>query len=365
MLSFLNHVRDRQPPRSYPNLENIRRIFNHNLDSIRNYWQQMNWVVRSEHVLVGLIHHLHCESQDKFRIYDSISSITLSVTSGRGIVSNKYYGRIQPISHFYGQGCQEILIEQQFDDAYEQMMFKSYKDWETVRVVSHPFTSFDSQIPNGKKRQSDETGLCIIKIDLALLFTQYMMWVQDRMASRNDEDVLKPIANFVHAYPLPNMLKSHNECVWFNRIFFHAKGIPTVDIREDSRHRMLDPYYAVDQVAMKIIDDLNRGRGNMHEWVSQIPGIFYPNMKSFYLQDDVLQNQQNRLTWYLGWLPMLSFLFQMDFEGRHKGNTTYIAEYKRKYAELKSSRTYETIQGLKGDVVLNWFNEKIGIYMDI
>nr|DAT18066.1 MAG TPA: hypothetical protein [Caudoviricetes sp.] len=364
MLSFLKHVRDVQPVRVYNKMNDIRRTIHDNHRLVVEYWREMNWIVRSEHILVGVINSLRSEADFSLAIYNSVKDLIPNVVTSRGIGSSYHYARIQPKSHFYGQGCEEIYIEQGFDDAYHQMLTKPYYEWQPIRVCSHPFTSFDFQLPNGKPRTSGERGRCIIKFDLALLYTQYKYWLNDESRSRYEDGTAKLVANFIHSIALPGMLASHVDIAWFNRLFNLSQGLAVSNEREDGRLMMSSPYYYVDETHQRMLTDLERSRANFHEWCCWLPGIFTKNLKSLYTQDNTLESQQIKLPWSVSRLSLLSWLFRLDMEFGSGKNTQYRNEYLKQIREYKNSRIFGTLRGCNPKELERQFDEYITVFAD-
>ena len=71
----------------------------------------MNWTVRSDHILVGILNGLSSSTNEPSSNYRIARDVALTYTSPRGIVSPVNYGKVQFKSNFYGHECQEILIE--------------------------------------------------------------------------------------------------------------------------------------------------------------------------------------------------------------------------------------------------------------
>lgn len=364
MLSIFKDIPDRQPPRIPPRLHNVKQILHENHERIVEFWRGMNWAVRSDHILVAMLTQIpDIISYNPLDIYRHAQDTMEQFTSARGIGSSITYSRVQPRSYFYGSQCQEIIISQPFDDAIDQIFTAHYVNWETLRIVTHPFTTFDFQLANGKVRKSGEAGLCVIKMDLALLYTQYRLWLKDKKRSMYDDGTARSIMNFIHSYPVVNLLKSQTERAWFNRLFNISEGLPNLDTREDTRLFMSNPYIGVDDILRKLDSDIKRSRNNFHDWVCWIPGIFGKNLKAHLVQDTILETQQNKLPWALGWLRPMHWMFKLENEIKTGSNTKYAAEYLRKYKEYMYGRTFGTIRGLKYDTVLDAFTNEINVYL--
>lgn len=365
MLSFLKHTPDRQPVKTINRLNNIRFTLEDNLKRITQFWHGANWSVKGDHILVSMLGAMTSEAFNAIDVYDSVRYQAQRVSMARGFASQVGYGRIQPKSYFYGNDCQEIYVYQNFDDSIKQIFTKHYTSWETIRIISHPFTSLDFQLANGKPRKSGEKGLVVIKMDLALMYAQYRMWRADRYRSYYLDGTPKSITNFIHTYPIVSMLKSHTDQAWFNRLFKLSKGEELSNIREDSRLFLVNPYYNVDQVLERIMEDCEKSRNNIHEWCSEIPGIFCKNLKAFYTQDNVLETQQLKGPWNIGRLPLYEWLFSTALKSKGGSNTLYVGEYRKQMREYTNQRTFDTIRGVNGKDVLQEFDTRVTSYVDL
>ena len=346
MFNFLRNPKDKQSVKVYPNFNNCQFVIQEDVTRTIDYYKKINWSVSGDHILVTLLNSIHSEAVSHFDIYGSIMSMVPMVTAAKGIASNVAYGKVQHKSYFYGKDSQEILIDQRFDDAYDQMLYKPYHEWETVRIVRHPFSSLDFQLPNGKLRKSDERGLVIIKMDLALLYTQYKLWLRDYDASHYFDGTNKAITNFVHSYPIPYMLKSHVDMVWFNRLFFRMMGKNVSSERPDNRLALPNPYIGLDMIEKRIHEDVLRNRWDFYEISSIMPCFFNKNLLSFFRQDAVLETQQIRLPWVLGYLPLIQWLLMIQQNNPTGANEQYLTQFERHLKEYQSSNLFRTVRFL-------------------
>lgn len=352
MLSFLRNPRDKQPVKQYSQYRNVQSVIHEDIQKTIQFYKGINWSVSGDHILITLLNSIHSEGLTQYDIYNSIIPMVQMVTHAKGIASNIAYGRVQHKSYFYGKDTQEILLDQRFDDAYIQMMTKHYSEWETIRVIRHPFTSMDFQLPNGKKRKTGEKGLVVIKMDLALLYTQYKMWLRDWDACHYFDGTHKATTNFVHSYPLPHMLKSHVDMVWCNRLFHKTSGLPVSNEKPDTRLMLMNPYIGLENLEENILRDLSVRRMDFYEICSIVPCIFSKNLLSFFREDNVLETQQLRLGWALGYIPLIHWLMKLDQETSSGMSSQWKTEYCRKYKEYDSSNLWKTIRFLALDEII-------------
>lgn len=365
MLSIFKHVPDKQPPRIYPEMNNFKHVIMSNYEECSSYWRDMNWSVRGDHILVAILNAaVDIISDNPLDIYRYTQDTIEQHTSARGFVSSITYGRVQPKSYFYGKDCQEIYVNQSFDDAIEQMVTKPWQYWESIRIVEHPFTSLDLQLANGKLRHSGESGLCILKMDIALMYTQYRMWLNSSR-SKYADGTHKAITNFIHSYPIVNLLKTHLERAWFNRFFAIALGQPISNQKDDTRLMLRNPYIDSDKVLKRMDETVRRSRANFHEWICWMPGIYCKHLKEHLLQDLVMETHQNKLAFAFGRLKAMEWLFRMEYEIRTGADGQWESEYLKKYREYKYGRTFGTIRGLHYDDVIYLYESKLNSYLVI
>lgn len=364
MLSIFKKLRDKQPPRHPPVIDNIRRTLFKNIEMYKTYWQNMNWTVRSDHVLMRVLNKVTLFTEDNLLNYNAAERALEGFVSSIGFITPVFYGRVQPKPHFYGEGCQEILIDQRFDDSVELMMMKHYTEWDPIRVVRHPFTSFDYQIANGKKRRTGEKGIVIIKIDLALLCVQYHCWLMDRMRNRYENDELKPMGVFLHNVPITNMIESHTEVVWYNRFMNYCLNEPNNDDRGDQRLMLVTSYTHLDEFYRRLYDNYVRSRADFYEWICWLPGLYTKNYREFIAHDFSLRTHQNKLSFALIEYPALCWLFQLEHRVKTGADTLYRNEYLKTLREYKNNRTFGTIRGLSIYDLETLFDEKITEYVN-
>ena len=359
MLSFFKPIRDVSDIRIPSGYNDVKRTLHEHHQALIKYWRHMNWSVKSDHILVKALNSVSSIHHNPFEIYRSIRESLNGAVMGLGICNYAGYGRVQSKSWFYDPRCPEVLVEQPFDDALEQIITKPVTEWETCRVISHPFTSLDYQLPNGKTRVTGEHGLCVIKIDLALLYTQYKLWRMNDSLSKYSDGVNKSMMNFIHNYPVVNMLRSQTERVWFNRILHLGLGLPVDNHKPDNRPAITTPYTQLDRVHEKLIEMVEGSREDFHNWCCWIPGIWSKNLKQFMIQDNVLETQQLKMCWDLGRLLVLRWLFKTEVDINTGSNTMYRNEYLKKFREYKYGRTFGTIRGLSYDSMLQLYTDEV------
>lgn len=359
MFSFFNQSPDKQNVRTHPKYNNVFEDIDNNIKQATEYWRHMNWSVKGEHILARLLNNINVISNDYSSMYDIVHDEYQGIINSLGFVTNMHYGKVQNKSYFYGKGCVEIIVSQKFDDALDDIFTKHYATWEPIKIIEHPFTSLDLQLANGKPRLSEENGLVVIKVDVGLLYAQYRHWRNDRSTSYYPDGTPKAITNFIHSYPIVNMLKSHIEKAWFNRLFYLGIGLPVSNQRDDTRLYLPSPYYYVDEVLTKFNTDISRSNSNFHEWCCWVPGLYHRNLKQYMIQDNVMYTQQIKLSWFLGQMRCMEWLVHMDNIAKTNANSFYYAELEKTRRYWKSSRTFDTIKGLRQEVLLPLFDESV------
>lgn len=332
----------------YPEMIRMRTVLLRNAEQFMRHWHVQDWHVKGNHILINVLYRIKdIIYTDDISTYHAVSEQIQYVLSGLRFTDYYQYGKIQPVSHFYGKEVKELYHAVTFDDSVEEIVCKPYTDWTPIRVVSHPFTSFDYQIPNGYSRHEQREGVVVIKMDLALLYLQYLKWRHDRKRSTFDDGSMKNITNFLHSYPIVNMIPSHLERCWYNRVMYETLGLPIINYKPSTRFRLLDPYTDVDKVITRINEDISKNRGKFKEWLTMVPGIQASCLYEYIQGDSILRNQQNRLTLFLPCVDVVKWLLKQN--QNHEGlNSSDVAELTKHLRTWLNNGTLSSIDGING-----------------
>jgi hypothetical protein len=191
----------------------IKRIYQSKLVEVREYYSTRTNYLKNDHILVRLLTtglgSLHTDYRTFVSTAIERSGYLIRFFEFTGAVG---YGRLRHGS-FYGDGSHEIIIgdDEDFD------VDRAVRDWKLltpIRVLTHPVSDFNLVLPNGKNNHGID-GLTVIYINIPMLMLQYRMFIEEQ---RNREDGIISPKLFGYQYVLPNMMASHLDHVFVNRI---------------------------------------------------------------------------------------------------------------------------------------------------
>lgn len=203
----------------------LKNLLKKNLGTAISFYRRNPIAVKSEHLLVKLIYSINVpRTQEIERYYQNVDAGCLGITSTLGFSSALYKGQLFS-NVFYGPGIKEIIIA---DDS-EIDPFYSYKNWENlepIKVLRSPITNTNLRVLTGVKTCTEE-GLAVISIHIPKLLIQYKAFREMeayRAGSTGESE--KSVMQFLHMYPLANMLRSHLDVVLFNRANAILNNLP-------------------------------------------------------------------------------------------------------------------------------------------
>lgn len=196
----------------------IRRTYQERLTQLRQYYSERTMYLRNDHILVRLLTHgLGSLHTDYSAFVYSHSDRTDSMIRHFQFTGAASYGKIWN-GEFYGERSWEIIVG---DDAYFDMEM-AIRDWQSltpVRVLTHPISDLGLALPNGKTNHVSE-GLSVIYINIPMLFLQYRRFIEEQLnqpETDGSERIVSPKL-FLYRYVLPNMMSSHVDHVFVNRL---------------------------------------------------------------------------------------------------------------------------------------------------
>ena len=196
-----------------------------NLELVTAYYRARPFSVKSNHFLVKLLNSLGVtHTADTQRFFDIVDTKALHLGMSLKMSSSIYRGQVFD-GVFYGPGTKEILIAvNSYANPYT--VERNWKDYNAIRVLDHPRSDLELTLPNGKDA-SYETGLAVLAIDIAALAVQFRAFAKEQYAySLQTGNNPHTVAQFVHMYVLPNMLKEHLNVALMNRAINRVIGAP-------------------------------------------------------------------------------------------------------------------------------------------
>ncbi len=204
-----------------------------NVEKIENYYQEYPVAVASSHLLASLVLAVNISRNLSFdRYIAQCSARSLNVAQALKITSGLSKGQIWD-GVFYGPGTKEIIIGH---DTYFPLkeVYDNWKHQHPVTVLLHNQSNTMLNLPDGRLNTMDK-GVAVIAINIPMLMAMYYRFNQEQDEVEANGGARRTLYQFLAAYALPGMVRSHLDGVIFNRLYNAATGVPNTDaIRKHS-----------------------------------------------------------------------------------------------------------------------------------
>jgi hypothetical protein len=325
-----------------PEFELIKRIYEREVLNIVSYFNNRTYYIKNTHLLVRILN-LYTIPLDYTldRYAETAASRSPYISKQFNFTSDINYGRFHD-GPFYGEGNQELILS--VDDYFDP--YSEIKNWKTIQAVTvlhHSISDLSLILPNGFKNSTD-SGLAVIGINLPLLLLQYRGFLEDQtLKSLTGTAPLLSSNHFVYMYVLPNMLASHVDLVILNRLMNIYYGAPMGSGLKKYPFQVVDYSSKVDNVLKKVLKNITDVNKPYYSSLKTIPAIFGEDMQDSLLMPDLVRTRQVWWALLLTRLNVIKFLIEI---GGHKGrvsNISYINKFRIDIKRLLNDHVMKTL----------------------
>ncbi len=312
-----------------------------NLQVTMDYYKTKGFAVRTNHLLVKLVNSIGVDYELNIeRFYSIVNAKTNRIGMHFKFTSPIYTGQYFN-GVFYGAGTKEIIIA---DDEYVNpyLVQEKWKDYASVTVLDHPRSDLDMILPTGRVT-GIETGLAVIKINIAALAIQYKMYLREQYEKVGNAGSEGTAAMFVHKYVLPNMLPSHLDVALFNRIDNMALGKPMGIATVRHPFFLIDFTDRVDKVYWQLEKYFNKTELNFHSIMKSIPLVTAPNLDTLMLLPEIAPTRQYAWAEFMTRLKCIEFLIKINPSHGRVSSMHDLNHILRKIKLFSSDRTLEQV----------------------
>lgn len=299
----------------FPRFQYIAQRLSDNVNKAVNYFEFRRGVVPANHPLVRFIDSIVVPHSMGEREYFNTAT-DASYFTGRAIgFGSSIYAPIEFRSGvFYGSLVSEYiyLVPSEYEPQVD-----SYRDWRPVNVRVHPRSDF-SLFPLMPKFANNESGYAVITIDPGLLMLQYREWRKEQLRLPEGERLTTP--HFVYMYVLPNMLYSHIDVAWLNKIINSTMGLAVSPTRPLSGLALPSADTFVTEVIDKIVDTITAREYHFESVLLGIPTPFSGTMFDTALLPKLPFIRSTKGFELLSTLPWIEFIFALDATNESQQN---------------------------------------------
>lgn len=297
-----------------------------NMERALNHWRSNENSILNQHLVVRLLKELpmprgnltQLSLSNVRKYYDDLRSVDYQYGNKVNMTTATRYGAITR-SQFYDDSVDEIIISN--STPFTNDMMYNWRDAEPIKVHRHPYNvSYYGLLC--KKQDLGGSGVAVLSINIPLLAVQYLMWLREEaMSTVNGVQRVQSTYLFATKYPIPNLLKSHNDMVIFNRFIGRYQN----DLRETRDVRqsfwLNDELAIMDQVIVKTVVELQRSQRFFEAILLHIPTVWRSGYETVRLNID-MEMRQNRWAWIVArsWLIDFLVMVEMSFKRRKQGD---------------------------------------------
>jgi hypothetical protein len=248
-----------------------------NIDSAIKYYSTRDFTVKSQHLLVRILHSLGVSQSVNFdRYYDIIDYKALRIGSTFGLTSSISYGDIHE-GIFFGPNSKEIIIA--INESFNHYdVYRNWKTMKSVNVIAYPRSDLGLMLGNGKDNDT-AGGISVITINIAMLAIQYRAFCYEQYKISLDGGNTRTASHFVHQYILPNMLYSQVDIAIFNRFSNLVLGAPMSESKTKHPFFLLEYDKNVDEYLSMILKYLESNPRDFENILQILPSLSKKNMQ--------------------------------------------------------------------------------------
>ena len=285
--------------------------------------------LNGSHFLVRLLQSVNIPLSMDADIYnDKVSDMALNLAMSLKMTSPLSKGQIFTPGVFYGQHVTEVLMANA--DPYDvSRMEKEWQDMRPIRVLYHPQTDLQLNIPDGRF-DSEEAGMAVISINIPMLASQYRRWREVENMKDIWADSPKSIMQFLMAYPIPNILHSHVDVAMMNRLIGRYFDVEMSKTRSRNSFALTDWTDEVDRTIDHYLRLVSTRRWDFDTLVSHMPVVSHEDLHDVLRLPKMPFSQQVQWAVVLARLALVTFLVQFNRRTENPRNQPYL-NYLRRY----------------------------------
>lgn len=292
----------------HPKMPYIRERVQDNIERTIEYYQSIFVYPVNNHLIVKLCRILltqfsidSLDEIDPYLLRNQLNDFAERNSTMLGIGTDYKNGQLQKV--FYDR---DYLF---FEEIKHEPINEDWTKLDPFVVTSHPRTDISFKVPEPKDADVED-GLSTIKINLYKLL---MMFKGYRELELSDED---PSSKYNYKYLLtkyafPNMLYSHLEVAWFNRMWASFIEYPKAKEIKLVGLTLPTAYTYLDTVSEQTISYFVKGNYNLNDILNNTPALFKESLFDLYEMKDSKTTNTARAYYLLSRYRMLAYLIDL------------------------------------------------------
>jgi hypothetical protein len=309
------------------------------LAKVTAYYRDNKRNVPNSHLLVRLLLSLNVSMQrDIQNFVDVATDVGMKISSGLRMTSSLNHGFVFTPGVFYGENAMEIIVADDTPfDVYQSET--TWQDWQPVRVLRHPFTDLSMALPDGRYEPSQKKGLAVISINIPMLAAQWRYWLKEEKGiDKPRTEAQQTIHQFIAAYPIPNMVYSHTDICYFNRMVSMYLEEPVEGFVRTHPFNVIDATDKVDDAIAKYLVSLHNRHNTFDQILSSTPALCSDKLFDVMRLPEVAPTRQVKWALVIARLPLIRFLLKLNAFSDNEKNSWYLTKLRYDIREIRIDR---------------------------
>lgn len=342
----------RQPPQ----WKMMRNRLRKNMIDVLKHIRSSRYSVGNDHPLVKMLSAMRPNPElDVYEYHRAISARAPTVARSHGVTSSLWRNQSNKQGSFYGRHSEEIYlyVEESID------FLKLETNWRSltpIKVLRHSRTDLSIDMLDGRA-WTKENGLCVITIDPIMLAMQYYYFIKQEGVV---DDTYLTFGQFVYKYPLANMLMSHHDVAFMNRLIALYNGHEVAKFENSWPITVRDYTLQTDRYLIDRINTVSLTQQTHIDTLKQVQTPISEDLSAVVRLPSIPITRQNLWVVVIARIPIVSFLCKMDFDIGNVRNTQNHSIIRREVREMLSDRSmFSQLSSGLGQTIFNTINADI------
>lgn len=301
----------------------LQRCYLSEIEKIKQYYNTRVFSLPNQHILVRALTTAIVPQQ-----YDIDRYVEVALSRSPYVCKHfKFTSEINagtPHSNcFYGGVVEEyVLAHEGYINPFQESPI--WDDVPAVSVLQHPVSDLSLSLPTGSA-YGNMAGTSVVTLDLPRLLLQYRTFCKEqaKKIDQGSEQTLGP-SHFIHQKILPQLLETHLDYVWMNRLMNRFYGAPNSLPYKKLPFAVLAYESKMDELADQVLKQITDSKSWYTHTLQSIPSFYKKDMlESLQMPDLALTGQ----VWWLVFLtrlPVMKFLLDVGGPNGIRSNRGYV-----------------------------------------
>ena len=301
----------------------LQRSYRSEIEKIKQYFNTRVFTLPNQHLLVRALTTAMVPIQYDIDRYVEVASSRSPYVAKHFKFTSEISAGTHHANSFYGGVVEEYILSiENYINPYQESPI--WDDVPAVSVLQHPVSDMSLSLPTGSV-YGNMPGTSVITLDLPRLLLQYRAFLieQNRRVANGSEQILGP-SHFIHQKVLPQLLESHLDYVWMNRLMNRFYGAPNSIAYKKLPFPVLAYEAKIDELADQVLKQLVDSKSWYTHSLQAIPSFYKKDMLEALQMPDLAQTSQVWWLTFLCRLPVMRFLLDVGGENGIKSNRGYV-----------------------------------------